>query len=89
MKINRAGCGPSEENVCAVMLRSLPSSDESLVQTFRMSVSSFNFCDLVSKLIAEEARQQEAERVEEATGLYTNKRNGRQYPKRQQGKRLG
>ena len=39
-----------------------------------MSVASFNFSDLVSKLIAEEVSQKEAMRVEESTALYTGKR---------------
>ncbi|CAI5746374.1 unnamed protein product [Peronospora destructor] len=67
MKMKSANCGPSEEDVCAVMLRSLPTSYKSLVQAFRMSVTSFDFSCLVSKLIAEEVRQKEAARVEEAT----------------------
>uniref|UniRef100_A0AAV1UTQ2 Polyprotein n=1 Tax=Peronospora matthiolae TaxID=2874970 RepID=A0AAV1UTQ2_9STRA len=87
MKMKRANCGPSEEDVCAVLLRSLPSSFESLVQAFRMSVASFSFSDLVSKLIAEEVRQNEGARVEDATALYAGKRKGKQYPKQQQGRR--
>ena len=86
MKLRRANCGPSEEDVCAVLLRSLPSSFESLVQSFRMSVTSFNSSDLVSKLIAEEVRQKESTRVEEATALYASKKNGRKNPKKQQGR---
>uniref|UniRef100_A0AAV1VED4 CCHC-type domain-containing protein n=1 Tax=Peronospora matthiolae TaxID=2874970 RepID=A0AAV1VED4_9STRA len=87
MKMKRANCGPSEEDVCAVLLRSLPSSSKSLVQAFRMSVASFSFSDLVSKLIAEEVRQNEAARVEDATDLYAGKRKGKQFPKKQQGRR--
>ena len=87
MKMNNASCGPSEEDVCAVMLRSLPPSYESLVQAFRMSITSFNFSDLVSKLIAEEVRQKEAARVGEATALYTGKKKGKQQPKMQPGRR--
>ena len=87
MKMNSANCGPSEEDVCAVMLRSLPASYESLVQAFRMSVSSFNFSDLVSKLIAEEVRHKNTARVKEATVLYTRKRNGKENPKKQQERR--
>ena len=87
MKMRNANCAPSEEDVCAVMLRSLPASYESLVQAFRMSVSSFNFSDLVSKLIAEEVRHKDNTRIEEATALYANKRSGKQHPKKQQGKR--
>uniref|UniRef100_A0AAV1UGU1 Retrovirus-related Pol polyprotein from transposon TNT 1-94-like beta-barrel domain-containing protein n=1 Tax=Peronospora matthiolae TaxID=2874970 RepID=A0AAV1UGU1_9STRA len=78
MQLKRANCGPSEEDVCAVLLRSLPSSFESLVQAFRMSVASFSFSDLVSKLIAEEVRQNDAARVEDATALYAGKRKGKQ-----------
>uniref|UniRef100_A0AAV1TIE3 CCHC-type domain-containing protein n=1 Tax=Peronospora matthiolae TaxID=2874970 RepID=A0AAV1TIE3_9STRA len=87
MKMKRANYGPSEEDVCAVLLRSLPSSFESLVQAFRMSVASFSFSDLVSKLIAEEVRQNEAARVEDATALYAGKRKGKQYPKKLQVRR--
>ena len=39
-----------------------------------MSVTTFNFSDLVSKLIAEDVRQKEAARVEETTALYTGKK---------------
>ena len=87
MKMNNASCGPSEEDVCAVMLRSLPPSYESLVQAFRMSITSFNFSDLVSKLIAEEVRQKEAARVGEATALYTGTKKSKQQPKKQPGRR--
>lgn len=87
MKMRSANCAPSEEDICAVMLRSLPASYESLVQAFRMSITSFEFSSLVSKLIAEEVRQKEAARVEEATALYTNKRSVKQHPKKQQGRR--
>ena len=69
MKLKRANCGPSEEDVCAVMLRSLPPCYESLVQAFRMSVTTFSFSDLLSNLISEEVRQKEAARIEEATAL--------------------
>ena len=87
MKSQRANCGPSEEDVCTVMLRSLPPSCESLVQPFRMSVTSFSFSNLVSKLISEEVRQNEAARIEEATALYTGKKKVKQHLKKQQGRR--
>lgn len=48
IKMKGADCGPSEEDVCAVMLRSLPTSYESLVKAFCMSVSSFDFIDLIA-----------------------------------------
>ena len=41
MKMQSANCGPSEKDISAVMLRSLPPSYESLVQAFRMAVTSF------------------------------------------------
>ena len=50
-----------------------------------MSVSNFNFCDLGSKLIAEEVRQKDSLRVKEATALHTGKIKGKQYPKKQLG----
>ena len=56
------------------MLRSLPPCYESLVQAFRISVTTFSFSDLVSKLISEEVRQKEAARIKEATALYTGKK---------------
>ena len=43
LEMKGADCGPSEEDMCATMLRSLPSSYESLVQAFRMSVTTFSF----------------------------------------------
>ena len=69
MKLKFTNCKPSEEDACAVLLRSLPSIFESLIQTFRLIVTSFSFSELVSKLIAERARQKEATRVEESTAL--------------------
>ena len=87
MKMKSASCGPSEEDICAVMLRSLPPSYDSLVQAFRMAVTSFRFSDLVSKLVAEEVRQGESARIEDATALYTGKKNGKQVTKKQPGRR--
>ena len=87
MKMKSASCEPSEEDVCAVMLRSLPPSYETLVQAFRMAVTSFKFSDLVSKLIAEEVRQSDSTRIEDATALYAGKKSGKQWPKKQQGRR--
>uniref|UniRef100_H3GEE3 CCHC-type domain-containing protein n=1 Tax=Phytophthora ramorum TaxID=164328 RepID=H3GEE3_PHYRM len=77
-----AGCEPTEEDVCATMLRSLPSSYEALVQAFRMSVSEFKLADLVSKLIAEEVRQKDSNRIEEATALLAGKGNGKRQQKK-------
>ena len=37
-----SSCGPSEEDTCATLLRSLPAEYESLVQAFRMSVTKFS-----------------------------------------------
>ena len=69
MEMTSAGCAPSEDDVCATILRSLPSSYESLVQAFRMSVMQFTFSDLVSKIIAEELRQKDASGEMEETAL--------------------
>ena len=77
MKLRRANCVASEEYVCAVLLRSLPSIFDSLVQAFRMSVIRFSFSDVVRELIAEEVCQKEAARVEEAMDLYTGKRKNK------------
>ena len=66
LKMQTANCGPSEEDICAVMMRSLPPSYASWVQVFRMAVTSFKFSDMVSQLIAEEARQCDLARIEEA-----------------------
>ena len=79
LKMKIADCGPSEEDICAVILRSLPPSYESLVQAVRMAVTSFKFSDLVSKLIAEEARQSEAAQIEDATAFYTGKNGGKKW----------
>ncbi|POM70436.1 Integrase catalytic core protein [Phytophthora palmivora] len=73
LKMRNANCGPSEEDVCATMLRSLPASYESLVQAFRMSMTTFSLADLVSKLIAEEVRQKDSTHIEVATALIANK----------------
>ena len=69
------------------MLRSLPPSYESLVQAFRMAVTSFKFSDLVSKLIAEEVRQGDSARTESATALYTGDKGNKRRPKKQQVRR--
>ena len=63
-------------------MRGLLPSFESFVQAFRMSVNSFSFSDLMSKLIAEKVFQKKAARVDEATDLYTGKRKCKQYPKK-------
>ena len=56
LDMTKVGCSPSEEDVCATLLRSLPYQFDSLVQAFCMSVTRFSFSNLVSKLIAEEVR---------------------------------
>uniref|UniRef100_A0AAV1V3C5 Copia protein n=1 Tax=Peronospora matthiolae TaxID=2874970 RepID=A0AAV1V3C5_9STRA len=63
LEMNGASCGPSEEDTCATLLRSLPAQYEGLVQAFCMSVTQFSFKDLVSKLIAEEVRQKDSTRI--------------------------
>ena len=73
MEMNGAECGPSEEDACAIMLRSLPASYESLVQEFRMSVTTFSFKDLVSKLITAEVRKKDSSRFEKETASHIGK----------------
>uniref|UniRef100_H3H9M2 Uncharacterized protein n=1 Tax=Phytophthora ramorum TaxID=164328 RepID=H3H9M2_PHYRM len=73
LEMKSAGCEPSDEDVCATLLRSLPASYESLVQAFRMSMTELKLTDLVGKLIAEEVRQKDSTRIEEATALLANK----------------
>uniref|UniRef100_A0AAV1T398 Uncharacterized protein n=1 Tax=Peronospora matthiolae TaxID=2874970 RepID=A0AAV1T398_9STRA len=70
MKMRRANCGTSEEDVCTVLLRTLSSSFLSSVQAFCMSVARFSFSDLVYNLIAKEVRQKEAAQVEDLTSLH-------------------
>ena len=53
LDMNGGSCGPSEEDTCATLLRSLSVQYESLVQSFRMSVTQFSFKGLVSKVNAE------------------------------------
>ena len=79
MKMQSANCRPSEEDICAVMLRSLPPSYESLVQAFRMVVTSFKFSDLVSKRIDKEARQSDSARIEDAIAFYTSKNGNKKW----------
>ena len=74
LDMNGASCGPSEEDTCATLLRSLPAQYESLVQAFRISVTQFSFKDLVSKLIAEEVRKKDSTRIEDETALHVGKR---------------
>ena len=52
-----AGCKPDEDDVCIVLLRSLPAKYESLVQAYRMNVVKISFSDIVNRLIAEDIRQ--------------------------------
>ena len=56
LDMTEVGCPPSEDDVCATLLRSLPSHFESLAQALRTGVTQFSFSDLVSKLISEEVR---------------------------------
>ena len=52
-----------------------------------MSVTSLKFSDLVSKLIAEEARQSDLARIEDAIAFYTGKNGSKKWSKKQQGRR--
>ncbi|POM59271.1 LOW QUALITY PROTEIN: Copia protein (GagintPol protein) [Phytophthora palmivora] len=79
LKMRNANCGPNEEDVCATMLRSLPANYESLVQAFRMSMTTFSLADLVSKLIAE---SKDSIHIEDATALIASKGTGKQYNKK-------
>uniref|UniRef100_A0AAV1VK69 Uncharacterized protein n=1 Tax=Peronospora matthiolae TaxID=2874970 RepID=A0AAV1VK69_9STRA len=74
LEMNGASCGPSEEDSCATLLRSLPAQYEGLVQAFRMSVTQFSFKDLVSKLIAEEVRKKDSTRIKNETAIHVGKR---------------
>ena len=74
MKMKSANRGPSEEDFCTVMLRSLPTNYEILVQAFRVEIYRFKFSDLVSKLISEEVLQGESVQTEDSIDLYTNKK---------------
>uniref|UniRef100_H3H7C1 CCHC-type domain-containing protein n=1 Tax=Phytophthora ramorum TaxID=164328 RepID=H3H7C1_PHYRM len=87
LEMKSAGCEPSDEDVCATLLRSLPASYESLVQAFRMSMTELKLTDLVDKLIAEEVRQKDSTRIEEATALLANKGYAKDTKKKQQGGR--
>ena len=77
MEMQYTNCEPSEEDTCATMLRSLPASYEGLIQAFRMTTVQFRFSDLVSKLLAEEVRQNESCRIEEATAMFEARRKER------------
>uniref|UniRef100_H3GTF6 CCHC-type domain-containing protein n=1 Tax=Phytophthora ramorum TaxID=164328 RepID=H3GTF6_PHYRM len=87
LEMKSAGCEPSDEDVCATLLRSLPASYESLVQAFRMSMTELKLADLVGKLIAEEVRQKDSTRIKEATALLANKGYAKDTKKKQQGGR--
>uniref|UniRef100_H3H953 Integrase catalytic domain-containing protein n=1 Tax=Phytophthora ramorum TaxID=164328 RepID=H3H953_PHYRM len=89
LEMKSAGCEPSDEDVCATLLRSLPASYESLVQAFRMSMTELKLADLVGKLIAEEVRQKDSTRIEEATALLANKGNAKATKKKQQASKSG
>uniref|UniRef100_A0AAV1T9P9 CCHC-type domain-containing protein n=1 Tax=Peronospora matthiolae TaxID=2874970 RepID=A0AAV1T9P9_9STRA len=85
LKMNEAECGLSEEDMCATMLRSLPISCESLVQAFRISVTTFSFTDLVSTIIAEEIRKKDSSRFEEGKALHIGKCIDKSMPTKKNG----
>ncbi|CEG46816.1 FOG: Transposon-encoded proteins with TYA, reverse transcriptase, integrase domains in various combinations [Plasmopara halstedii] len=75
MEMKSANCSPSEEDICATLLRSLPGSFESLVvQAFRMAVMHSSFANLVSKLIAGDVRQKESSRIGKMTRSLSTRR---------------
>lgn len=69
LQMGSAGCRPDEDDVCATLLRSLPSSFDGLVQAFRMSVGKFTYGDVMSRVLAEDIRQKEQGRIEEETAM--------------------
>nr|CCA27078.1 PREDICTED: similar to Copia protein (Gagintpol protein) putative [Albugo laibachii Nc14] len=77
MEMRYTKCETSEEDTCATMLQSLPALYEGLIQAFTMTAVQFRFSDLVSKLLAEEVRQNESSRIEETTAMFVNKKKNK------------
>lgn len=73
MEMNSADCQPSEEDICATLLRSLPPSYESLVQAFRMSMNVVSWSDVVNRLTSEEIRQKDSCKIEEQTAMLSDR----------------
>ena len=69
LQMGSAGCRPDEDDLCATLLRSLPSSFDGLVQAFRMSVGKFTYGDVMSRVLAEDIRQKEQGRIEQETAM--------------------
>ncbi|OWY91031.1 RxLR effector protein, partial [Phytophthora megakarya] len=87
LEMTNASCKPSDEDVCSTLLRSLPACYESMAQAFRMSTTELKLTDLVGKLIAEEVRQKDSTRIEEATALLAGEGNARQSKKQRGGRK--
>ncbi|CEG49844.1 Zinc finger, CCHC-type [Plasmopara halstedii] len=69
MCLESAECAVAQEDLCATLLHSQPSSYDRLVQAYRMSADKFLFPDIVNRVFAEEARQHELGIKEERTAM--------------------
>ncbi|CEG48637.1 copia protein (gagintpol protein) [Plasmopara halstedii] len=69
VRLDSAGCAVVQEDLCATLLRSLPSSYDGRVQAYRMSADKFIFPDIVTRVFAEEARQHDLGIKEERTAM--------------------
>ena len=81
MSMSGAGCKPDEDDICMVLLRSLPAKYESLVQAHRMSVTTLSFGDIVNRLISEDIRQMESATIEVETAMQA-KFKGKKFKKK-------
>jgi hypothetical protein len=74
MQMKSADCMPDEEDICATLLRSLPSQYEMMVQAVRMGLYKITYSALVMKIKSEEVRQRDLNEVQEQTAMFAKKR---------------
>ena len=64
---------PDEEDISLTLLRSLPSTYESLVQAIRLSMVKLSSADVMSKVLFEAIRLKDKDMSEPATAMFGNK----------------
>jgi hypothetical protein len=70
LDMKSAECVPDEDDICATMLRSLPSSYDMMVQAIRMSMVRMTYTELIMKIKSEAVRQKDQEEVQEQTAMF-------------------
>ncbi len=75
LEMQSADCMPEEEDICATLLRSLPSQYDMLVQAVRMSMQNVAYSALVMKIKSEEIRLRDQEERQEQTAMFAKKKH--------------